>query len=158
MRQLARLALLATLIVPCAAPWAQQAAPGTPARQAEDPELASRLGGNDNGMRPYVLVLLKSGPKKMEAGPERTMMFEGHFANMTRLANEKKLALAGPLDGVNNMRGLFVLATGDIEEAKKYVATDPVIIHGEMVAEYHKFFGSAGLMAVNDIHNKIRKK
>jgi hypothetical protein len=27
-----------------------------------------------------------------------------------------------------------------------------------VVAEYHKFFGSAGLMMVNDIHNKIQKK
>lgn len=42
--------------------------------------------------------------------------------------------------------------------AKGFVAADPVIVNGEMVAEYHKFFSSAGLMAVNDIHNKIRKK
>jgi hypothetical protein len=27
-----------------------------------------------------------------------------------------------------------------------------------MVAEYHQFFGSAALMAVNDIHAKIDKK
>jgi hypothetical protein len=38
------------------------------------------------------------------------------------------------------------------------VATDPVIVNGEMVAEYHKFYGSAGLMMVNDVHNKIPKK
>lgn len=56
------------------------------------------------------------------------------------------------------MRGVFVFATPDIEQAKSYVATDPVIVNGEVVAEYHKFFASAALMAVNDIHNKIRKK
>ena len=44
------------------------------------------------------------------------------------------------------------------KEAKKFVATDPVIVNGEMVAEYHKFFGSAALMAVNDIHARIEKK
>jgi hypothetical protein len=27
-----------------------------------------------------------------------------------------------------------------------------------MVAEYHKFYSSAGLMMVNEVHNKIRKK
>jgi uncharacterized protein YciI len=123
-----------------------------------DAELAKSLGGNDNGMRPYVLVLLKTGPKPVPAGPERTKMFQGHFANMERLAGEKKLAVAGPLDGVNGMRGLFVLATGDIEEAKALVATDPVIINGEMVAEYHKFYSTAGLMAVNDIHRRISRK
>lgn len=157
MRHFAALALLGTLLLPSCAVMAQ-AAPAPAVTQVEDPALAKSLGANDNGMRAYVLVLLKTGPNKMAAGPERTRMFEGHFANITKLAGEKKLALAGPLDGVNNMRGLFVLATDDIEEAKRYVAADPVIIHGEMVAEYHKFFGSAALMAVTDIHHKIRRK
>lgn len=128
------------------------------AQTQTDAELAKSLGANEQGLRPYILVLLKTGPNKVPAGPERTKMFQGHFANMERLAGEKKLAVAGPLDGVNGMRGLFVLATGDIEEAKAWTATDPVIIQGEMVAEYHKFFSSAGLMAVNDIHKRISRK
>jgi uncharacterized protein YciI len=94
----------------------------------------------------------------MPEGPARTKMFEGHFANIGRLAGEKKLVLAGPLDGVEGRRGIFVFATPDIEQAKSFVATDPVIVNGEMVAEYHKFYGSAALMMVNDIHNKIQKK
>lgn len=49
-------------------------------------------------------------------------------------------------------------ATADIEEAKKYVATDPVIVKGEMVAEYHRHFGSAALMLVNEMHEKVAKK
>lgn len=154
MRYAALFALLGVLFMQGA--HAQAPAPATP--RAEDPELARTLGGNDNGMRPYILVLLKTGPNKMAPGPERTRMFEGHFANITRLANDRKLALAGPLDGVNGLRGLFVLATDDMELAKTWVAGDPVISSGEMVAEYHKFFGSAGLMAVNDVHNRIRKK
>lgn len=134
-----------------------QAAPALPVLQY-DAELAKSLGGNDNGMKGYILVLLKTGPNKMAPGPERTKMFQGHFANMERLSNEKKLAVAGPLDGVNGMRGLFVMSVDSIDEAKALVATDPVIINGEMVAEYHKFFSSAGLMAVGDIHKKIQKK
>jgi hypothetical protein len=67
-------------------------------------------------------------------------------------------ALLGALDGVESRRGIFVFNTPDIEEAKKFVATDPVIVNGEMVAEYHKFFGSAALMAVNDIHARIDRK
>lgn len=134
-----------------------QAAPALPILQY-DAELAKSLGGNDNGMKSYILVLLKTGPNKMAAGAERTKMFQGHFANMERLSGEKKLAVAGPLDGINGMRGLFVMAVDSIDEAKALVATDPVIINGEMVAEYHKFFSSAALMAVGDIHKKIQKK
>ena len=109
-------------------------------------------------MKKYVLVVLKTGPSKVPAGPERDEMFKGHFANMGRLASEKKLALAGPLDGVDGWRGLFVFAVEDIEEAKALVATDPVIIKGEMVAEYHKYYGSAALMVVNDVHKKVTRK
>ena len=123
-----------------------------------DSELAKMVGADDYGMKNYVLVVLRTGPSKMPAGKERDEMFKGHFANMNRLAAERKLVLAGPFDGVDGWRGLFIFAAADIDEAKKYVATDPVIINGEMVAEYHKYYGSAALMLVNDAHKKVMKK
>jgi uncharacterized protein YciI len=122
-----------------------------------DAELAKSLGGNDNGMRKYVFVILRTGPNKVPAGQERTDMFAGHMANIQRLANERKLAYAGPLDGVDGARGIFILAVDNMDEAKALVATDPVIIKGEMVAEYHMHFGSAGLMMVNQVHSQISK-
>ena len=123
-----------------------------------DEALAQTLGADDHGMRSYVLVILKTGPNRIPDGPERDEMFRGHFANMTRLSDEGKLALAGPLDGVDGWRGLFVLAVSDLEEAKALAATDPVIIKGEMVAEYHKYYGSAALMLVKDAHKRVAKK
>lgn len=138
-------------------PAAAQSAPAAAPPQY-DAELAKSLGGDENGMKKYVLVILKSGPNKVPAGPARTEMFKGHFANMERLAGEKKLAMAGPLDGVDGWRGVFVFATPDIEQAKSYVATDPVIVAGEMIAEYHVFYSTAGLMMMNEIHKKISKK
>lgn len=123
-----------------------------------DEALAKKLGADDLGMRQYVLVILKTGPKRMPDGKERTEMFAGHFANIKRLAAEGKLALAGPLDGVDGWRGLFVFAVPTIEEAKKLTETDPVIINGEMVAEYHTYYGSAALLLVNELHEKIAKK
>ncbi len=125
---------------------------------AYDAGLAKKLGADDYGMKNYVLVVLKSGPKKMPAGKERDDMFKGHFANINRLAKEGKLAVAGPFDGVDGWRGLFILAVDDIEEAKKHVATDPVIINGEMIAEFHKFYGSAAMMQINETHQRIAKK
>ncbi|THC41953.1 YciI family protein [Massilia sp. Mn16-1_5] len=148
--RLPTLALAALLALPFTA--SAQTAP------AYDAELAKSLGADERGMRQYVLVILKTGPNKMPAGDARTKMFEGHFANMGKLAGEKKLVLAGPLDGKEGRRGIFVFNTPDIEAAKTWVATDPVIINGEMVAEYHKFYGSAALMMVNEVHGKIEKK
>lgn len=121
-------------------------------------------------MRKYVLVVLKTGPNKIAAGNERNEMFKGHFANINRLANEGRLALAGPFAGVagadgaagSDWRGLFILAVEDIEEARKLVATDPVIIKGEMVAEFHKWYGSAALisrlMLTTVAHHRVAAK
>jgi uncharacterized protein YciI len=132
------------------------------AQEAPPPEydeaLAQSVGADERGMRSYVLVILKTGPNRVPDGPEREEMFRGHFANMQRLSDEGKLALAGPLDGVDGWRGLFVFAVSDLEEARKLTSTDPVIIKGEMVAEYHKYYGSAALMMVRDGHKRVAKK
>ena len=71
-----------------------------------DAALATQTGADDYGMRKYVLVILKTGPKPVPAGPERDEMFKGHFANMNRLAEQGVLAVAGPLDGVDGERAL----------------------------------------------------
>ena len=145
-----------TLLILCGSALAQTPAETT--NPAYDADLARKVGADERGMKSYVLVVLKTGPNKVAAGAERDEMFKGHFANINRLAAEGKLALAGPFDGVDGWRGLFIFAVADIEEAKKLVATDPVIVKGEMIAEYHKYYGSAALMLINDAHNKIVKK
>lgn len=147
-------AILAAVALVVAAPVAsQEAAPAS-----YDAALATRLGADEYGMRSYVLVVLKTGPGKTAPGPERDEMFRGHFANMKRLSEEGKLVLAGPFDGVDGWRGLFVFAVRDIDEAKKLAETDPVLVKGEMVAEYHKYYGSAALMLIRETHDKLAKK
>lgn len=127
-------------------------------RAAFDADLARSVGADDMGMRKYVLVVLKTGPNKVPAGPERDEMFKGHFANMKRLSAEGKLVLAGPFDGVDGWRGLFIFAVADVEQARQLVATDPVVMRGEMVAEYHSYYGSAALMLVRDAHERVARK
>ena len=60
-----------------------------------DAALAERLGADQHGMRPYVLVILKTGSTRVPDGPERDAMFAGHFANMERLAEEGNSRLRG---------------------------------------------------------------
>lgn len=121
-----------------------------------DAALAQRTGADERGMRRYVLVILKTGPTRMPDGEARTAMFAGHMANIGRLAKEGKLALAGQfMQDPAGWRGLFVLAVDDIEAARALVATDPVIIHGEMIAEYHPWYGSAANMLVSEWHDRL---
>ncbi len=131
-----------------------QQAPAPP--PVADPALAKQLGADERGMRNYKLVILKTGPTPVPAGPARDEMFRGHFTNIQRLADEGKLAVAGPFgDKGVDWRGLFILAVDTTEQAEQLVGTDPVLKSGEMIAEYHKLYASAALMSIPGIHEKI---
>lgn len=124
-----------------------------------DAELASKLGGDDYGMKKYVLVLLKTGPKDGEFKDQaRADIFAGHLSNIGRLADEGKLAVAGPFrKNDQGMRGLFILNVETVEEAQALVDTDPAVHAGILVAELTPWYGSASLMATPEIHKKIAK-
>jgi uncharacterized protein YciI len=124
-----------------------------------DPELAKRLGADDRGMRMYVLCILKTGPKDAEIkGDERKKIFEGHFANIGRLADEGKLAVAGPF-GKNDKsyRGLYIFNVGTIEEAEALVKLDPAVKSEVFVPDLTLWYGSAAMMVVSDTHKRIEK-
>ena len=73
-----------------------------------------------------------------------------------RLADEGKLAVAGPFSkDPAQWRGLFLFAVDSIDEARALTATDPVIVNGEMVAEYHAWYGSAAAMLIPEVHERI---
>ncbi|MEO8572869.1 MAG: YciI family protein [Pyrinomonadaceae bacterium] len=124
-----------------------------------DAALANKLGGNDNGMKSYVLCILKTGPKDAAVqGKERDDIFAGHMANIGRLAEEGKLAVAGPF-GKNdkNYRGLYVFNVTTVEEAQNLVMTDPAVKSGVLIADMTPWFASASLMATPEIHKRITK-
>jgi len=122
-----------------------------------DAELAKKTGADEHGMRHYVLVILKTGPLRVPDGAKRDAMFAGHFANIERLSKEGKLALAGPFaKDPDGWRGLFVFAVEGIDEAKSLTETDPVIVNGEMVAEYHAWYGSAATMLIPGLHERLQ--
>lgn len=131
------------------------AAGSSPLNPDYDAALASKWGANQQGMRSYVLVILKSSSTPVPAGAERDKMFAGHFANMKRLSDAGKLVLAGPLDKRLERRGLFVYAVSSIAEAQQLTESDPVIQQGEMLAEYHQFFSSAALVGIPEMHKKL---
>ena len=146
--------LVLVLSLASTAAWAGDAPANA---SAFDAELAKKTGADEHGMRSYVLVILKTGPTRVPDGEKRDAMFAGHFANMKRLAKAGKLALAGPFaKDPDGWRGLFVFAVKDIDEAKALTETDPVIVNGEMVADYHARYGSAAIMLIPELHEKLQ--
>lgn len=152
MRCLRTVAIAATLF---ACPAMAEEVPSAPA-QAYDATLAQRVGADERGMRRYVLVILKTAGTRVPDGPARDAMFAGHFANIERLAKAGKLAVAGPfVQDPAGWRGLYVFAVDDIAEARALTESDPVIVQGEMVAEYHPWYGAAALMLVPEWHERL---
>lgn len=123
-----------------------------------DSLLAKKLKADDYGMKKYVLVILKTGISKMDKAKEDSL-FSGHMQNIGRLAAEGKLVVAGPL-GKNdfNYRGIFVLNTENIVDAKTMVGTDPAIKNNLLTAEYFEWYGSAAMQQVTNLHKSIQKK
>lgn len=126
---------------------------------AYDAELAKKLGADERGMKMYVLCILKTGPRDAEVkGDERKQIFAGHFANIARLSDEGKLALAGPFgDNQKSYRGLYIFNVPTIEEAEKLVVLDPAVKAGIFVPDLTLWYASAALMTVPETHKRLQK-
>lgn len=123
-----------------------------------DAELAEELGADDYGMRRYVMVLLKSGERRDQSPEVAAELQRGHMANIRRLAEEGKLVMAGPFIDGGDRRGIFVFAVETVEAAKALTRSDPAIQAGRLAAEYWPWYGSAALMKLGDIHERIARE
>lgn len=122
-----------------------------------DKELAQRLGGNKNGLKQYVFATLKRGAKKFEDAERKTLL-SGHMDFINRVAKEGKLVLAGPFGDDKDVRGIYIFDLRTVEEAQKMVEADPSIKAGLFEVELRPWFGTAALMEVLKIHEKITEE
>jgi uncharacterized protein YciI len=121
--------------------------------------LADSLGADEYGMKSYTLVILKTGSYVEPDAEKRNALFRGHLDNIGRLVKGGKMVIAGPL-GKNDLtyRGIFVLNTADLEEAKALLETDPAISAGIFDYEVMTWYGSAAIPAYIETHKTIEKK
>ena len=128
------------------------------ANSAYDEKLAKSLNADERGMKQYVFCILKTGSNTTATAEEKSELFKGHMANISKLAKEGKLALAGPfMKNDKNYRGLYIFNVGTIEEAKELVATDPAVKANIFEAELTLWYGTAALQETLKIHEKITK-
>jgi len=156
MRKLRHLILA---VAACACFGGAISAQTTPPADGYDPELAKRLGADEYGMKTYVLCILKTGPNDAKIkGKDRDAAFAGHMANIGRLADEGKLAVAGPFEkNALTYRGLFIFNVSTIEDAKKLVNTDPAVKAGIFKYDLLLWYGSASLLTTSETHKKVQR-
>lgn len=81
-------------------------------------------------MTTVYLGFLKRGPNRKEGDgntPEVQEVQKAHIANINRLAETKKLVMAGPFGDNGDLRGIFVFRVATMKEAEDLTATDPMI-------------------------------
>src|SRR5436190_10630543 len=83
---------------------------------------------------------LKKGPNRKEGDdklPEIQELQKAHLANINRLAETKKLIMAGPFGDNGDLRGVFVFRVDSLKEAQDLAATDPMIKIDRLKIEMH---------------------
>jgi uncharacterized protein YciI len=123
-----------------------------------DSVLAKKLGADENGMKGYILVLLKTVPNKTTNQQFIDSCFTGHMQNMGVMVKANQLVVAGPL-GKNDKtyRGIFILNLTSIEKAEQLLQTDPAIRSGLLSPELYKWYGSAALAEYLPFAEKISR-
>lgn len=123
-----------------------------------DSTLTQFYGADDYGMKSYILVILKTGTAIIEDRPIVDSLFAGHLKNIKHLAGSGKLVVAGPLGkNPHSYRGIFILNTGDVDEANEILQTDPAISENLLEPEVFKWYGSAALPEYLKIQHKLGK-
>lgn len=121
-------------------------------------ELAKSLGADEYGMKEYVFCILKKGSNTTATKEERAKLFEGHMANINKLAAEGKLVVAGPfMENDRNYSGIFIFNVATVEEAQKLVESDPAVQAKIFEVELTPWYSSAALQQISKMHDKIAK-
>jgi uncharacterized protein YciI len=123
-----------------------------------DSVLAKKLGADQYGMKHYVMAFLKTGPNRITDSVKRIELQKAHLKNIIRLANEGKLIVAGLFLDDQPVEGIFIFNVETIEEAKALTNTDPAIQSGELIMELRPWYGSAALVEITVLHQRIQKK
>jgi uncharacterized protein YciI len=93
------------------------------------------------------LALLTRGPKwTPEKTPATAELQKAHLANIVRLAEMKKLVVAGPFGDDGVLRGIFVFKVASLEEARVLTETDPAVQAGRLAIDLHPWIVPEGIL------------
>jgi uncharacterized protein YciI len=100
-------------------------------------------------MEPVYFGFLKKGPNRKDGDdqkPEIQELQKAHIANIVRLANMKKMVMAGPFGDDGELRGIFVFRVASMKEAQDLAGTDPMIKIDRLRIDLHPWHVPVGVI------------
>jgi len=94
----------------------------------------------------YLAFLVRGEKWTPEKTPATEEIQKGHMANIQRLADMKKLVVAGPFGDNGKLRGIFVFKVASIEEARELAASDPAVQSGRLALQIHPWVVPEGIL------------
>jgi uncharacterized protein len=100
-------------------------------------------------MKLYVLGLLYKGSAwKPATTVEARQLQSAHRANIDRLIENGSMAVAGPVDSNDDLRGLFIFNVDTVEKAQALIVTDPAVKANQLRFELYVWYGPVGIETV----------
>ena len=97
-------------------------------------------------MTAYIAFLVRGEKWTPEKTPQTEAIQKAHLANINKLAEMKKLVVAGPFGDNGTLRGIFVFRVNSIEEARELAATDPAVQAGRLALQIHPWVVPEGIL------------
>jgi uncharacterized protein YciI len=92
----------------------------------------------------YTLLFYRKGPTRGADDADDQRIQIGHLKHMFEMRKKGLLILNGPLVDDDDIRGIGIFATEDIEEVRRLIAADPAVVAGRLTFDVHPWFGLPG--------------
>jgi uncharacterized protein YciI len=94
----------------------------------------------------YLALLTRGAKWTPEQTPATAELQKAHLANIVRLAEMKKLVVAGPFGDDGVLRGIFVFKVASLDEARALTETDPAVHAGRLAIDLHPWLVPEGVL------------
>jgi uncharacterized protein YciI len=94
----------------------------------------------------YLAFLTRGDKWTPEKTPATEAIQKAHLENIKKLADMKKLVVAGPFGDNGRLRGIFVFKVDSIDEARSLAVTDPAVQAGRLALQIHPWLVPEGIL------------
>ena len=89
----------------------------------------------------YVGLLKRAGQRSTGDKAADSAIQAEHIASLERRWREGTLVGAGPITSGGDLRGILIIAAGDLDRARAVAADDPAVTAGRLAVEVHPWWG-----------------